>query len=160
MAIKIEDIEIRRLGLDDIDQMIFHRLNYLAEIQGSRDESVVENLRVELISFFRAGILNGSAIVLVALYNGVPVSYGALLLRKIPGDFNCSVYTEGDVLNMYTVPEARRMGLSTILLDKLLVEARNAGLSKVSLHTTRAGEGLYRSAGFMEPEFLYLEKVL
>lgn len=36
-------------------------------------------------------------------------------------------------------------------------EAKNRGISKISLHTTKAGEKLYRKFGFKEPVYPVLE---
>jgi len=42
----------------------------------------------------------------------------------------------------------------------LLAEARERGISKVSLHTTKDGEKLYRKFGFSEPVYPVLELCL
>lgn len=157
MKIDLQHLEIKKVDEKDIDMMIFHRINYLTEMQGNRETPVVENLKTALSAYFHEGIKNGSMIALVAEYKGEIVSYGAIILRMIPGDFNCSLYFEGDILNMYTVPTARQQGISTKLLKQLIDEARLAGVTKLALHTTVAGEKLYRSAGFTEPVYPYLE---
>jgi len=79
-----------------------------------------------------------------------------MALRRIPGDFNGTTYLEGDVLNMYTLHEARRQGISTLILNRLIAEAKNQGVTKLALHTTMAGEKLYRSAGFDNPMYPYM----
>ena len=88
------------------------------------------------------------------------LSFGAMVLKKIPGDFNQSSYLEGDILNMYTIPLARRKGISGMILDQLLAEARRRGISKVALHTSKDGEKLYRKFGFNEPVYPVLELCL
>ncbi len=157
MKIDLQNLEIKKVVEKDIDLMIFHRINYLTEMQGNRDTHVVENLKTALSAYFHEGIKNGSIIALVAEHKKEIVSYGAIVLRTIPGDLNCSFYFEGDILNMYTVPTARQQGISTLLLKQLIEEARLAGVSKLALHTSVAGKKLYRSAGFTEPVFPYLE---
>jgi GNAT superfamily N-acetyltransferase len=61
---------------------------------------------------------------------------------------------------MYTIPEARRQGISSMILSQLLTEAKAMGISKVALHTSKDGEILYRKFGFAEPIYSYLELVL
>ncbi|MCE5332316.1 MAG: GNAT family N-acetyltransferase [Bacteroidales bacterium] len=157
MLIDKEKIVIRRVGTADIDTMITYRIKYFTEIQGERPIAVINHLQNELSSYFNTGIQNGSVIALVAFFGQQPVAYGAMVLRRIPGDFNCPTYLEGDVLNMYTLREARRQGISTLILNRLIVEAKNQGVTKLSLHTTVAGEKLYRSAGFDNPVYPYME---
>lgn len=157
MVIDPEKIEIGRVGAEDIEAMVDYRIQYLIELQGERPASVVAELKNELTKYFIAGIQNASVIALVAVFEEKPVAYGAVVLRSVPGDFNGSTYLEGDVLNMYTIPEARRLGISKMLLLRLIDEAQRQGVSKLALHTTAAGEKLYRSVGFHNPVYPYLE---
>jgi len=136
MFIDLHDISIRSVELNDIDEMILHRINYLTEMQGERDASTIENLKAELKAFFENGIKSGSFIALVAKYKHITISYGAIILHSVPGDFNCSTYLEGDILNMYTIPEARKQGISTLILKQLITKAKHLGVTKLSLHTS------------------------
>ena len=157
MVIDPDKIEIGRVGTEDIEAMVACRIQYLTEMQGERPASVVAELKSELNRYFTSGIQNGSVIALVAVFAQKPVAYGAVVLRYVPGDFNGTAYVEGDVLNMYTIPEARRLGISKMLLLRLIDEAQRQGVSKLALHTTAAGEKLYRSVGFHNPVYPYLE---
>ena len=102
----------------------------------------------------------GSFFALLAEYEGKIVSYGGMILKKIPGDFNQSSYLEGDILNMYTVPAYRRKGISSLILEALLLEAKKRGISKVALHCSKDGEPLYRKYGFTDPVYPYLELII
>lgn len=157
MNIKISDIKIRRVEEVDISSMVRHRIDYLTEMQGVRDNAFMEQLKTEMSGFFLKGILNGSFMALVAESDGIILAYGGMVIREIPGDFNRSSYLEADILNMYTIPAARRNGISTLILKQLLSEAKSMGITKVALHTSKDGEKLYRSVGFKEPLYPYLE---
>jgi len=110
-----------------------------------------------MMGFFQKSMANGSFMALVAEFEGKAVAYGGMVIREIPGDFNRSSYLEGDILNMYTIPTARRKGISTLILKQLLGNAKLMGVTKVALHTSKDGEKLYRSVGFSEPVYPYLE---
>ena len=157
MNIDPDKIIITRVGTSDVEAMVACRIQYIAELQGERPVSVVNELKNELISYFTSGIQNATVIALVAIFEEKPVAYGAVVLRSVPGDFNSTAYVEGDVLNMYTIPEARRRGISKMILLGLIDEAQRQGVSKLALHTTAAGEKLYRSVGFHNPVYPYLE---
>ena len=93
----------------------------------------------------------------LAEQDNVPLSFGAMVLKKNPGDFNQSSYLEGDILNMYTLPFARRKGISSLIFEQLIAEARKRGVSKISLHTSADSEKLYRKFGFAEPDYPIME---
>ena len=83
-----------------------------------------------------------------------------MVIKEIPGDVKRSTYLEGDILNMYTIPEARRKGISSLILESLLNEAKKTGITKVALHTSKDGEKLYRKYHFSEPVYPYLERII
>lgn len=153
-------IKIRRVEVADIAQMTATRIAYLTEMQGERSEKYKQELQQNLRHFFLQAMEEGSFFALLAELEGTVVSYGGMILKKIPGDFNQSTYLEGDILNMYTLPDYRRQGISSLILKQLLIEAKSMGVSKVALHCSKDGEPLYRKFGFDDPVFPYLELII
>jgi GNAT superfamily N-acetyltransferase len=140
--------------------MVHHRLAYLTEMQGIREESYLKILKKHLIRFFEKSITNGSYFGVIAEINNKAAGYGGMVIRHIPGDLNKPFYLEADILNMYTLPEFRRMGVGQAIVKAIEKEAVILGISKLTLHTSKDGEKLYRSSGFSEPAFPFLEKIL
>jgi GNAT superfamily N-acetyltransferase len=157
---EIAKIIIRKVETADISSMTAARLNYLTEMQGQRPLPYMQELQKNLQSFFKLTMAEGSFFALLAEYEGAAVSYGGMVLKKIPGDLNQSSYLEGDILNMYTLPEFRRKGISSLILKQLMEEAKAMGVSKVALHCSKDGEPLYRKFGFEDPVYPYLELIV
>lgn len=157
MKIYLKNLIIRKVKQTDIGLMTVHRLTYLSELQGAMEDDYRIRLKNELSEFFIDEIQKGTFLALVAEYEGEVVGYGAIVIRNIPGDRYQSSYKEGDILNMYTVSEARRQGVSSKILEQLLEEARNMKISKLALHTSKDGEQLYRKFGFSDPVYPVLE---
>ncbi len=160
MDIELSKIVIRKVEETDISIMTEHRLNYLTQLQGERSDDYKKTLTEELEAYFRMSMAEGSFFALMAVYEGKALAFGAMVIKKIPGDFNRASYLEGDILNMYTVPEARRKGISSMILSQLLKHAAKMGISKVALHTSQDGEKLYRKFGFHDPVYPVLEMVI
>jgi GNAT superfamily N-acetyltransferase len=84
----------------------------------------------------------------IADVDGRPAgSLGLMWFMHPPGPTN-SAGTEAYLLNVYTRPEARGMGLATALMDRAFEAARAAGVKRVWLRTSDAGRPLYESLGF------------
>ena len=160
MLIDLSRIHIRKIMNDEVALLTNYRMAYLTEMQGERSEKYQETLKIELNKYFAEAMAEGRFFAFLAEQDDQPLSFGAMVLKKIPGDFNQSSYLEGDILNMYTLPNARRKGISALILEQLLTEARLRGISKVSLHTSKDGEKLYRKFGFSEPVYPVLELCL
>lgn len=148
---------IRRVETGDIPGMTAARLNYLIEMQGSRPEDYLLRLSRQLQQYFQETMKEGSFFACMAEINGEAVSYGGMVLKKIPGDLNHPSYLEGDILNMYTLPGFRRQGIASQILHTLIAEAKSMGVTKIALHCSKEGEPLYRKFGFEDPVFPYLE---
>lgn len=160
MQIDLSKINVREIGIDEVELLTTYRMAYLTEMQGERSEEYQIRLKNDLNQYFMEAIAENRCFAFLAQQGDDILSFGAMILKKIPGDFNQSMYLEGDILNMYTVPFARRKGISALILQELLNEARNRGISKVSLHTSKDGEKLYRKFGFCEPVYPVLELCL
>jgi GNAT superfamily N-acetyltransferase len=83
---------------------------------------------------------------LVAWIDGVAVSCGGI--RQYDE-------TTGEIKRMYTVPEARRRGISRVVLEELEARARRIGYTRLVLETgVRQPEAiaLYESAGYESTE--------
>jgi len=160
MQINLSKIRIREIGLAEVELLTTYRMAYLAEMQGERSEEYQTRLKNELTQYFQQALSEDRIFAFLAEQDNQPLSFGAMVLKKIPGDFNQSSYLEGDILNMYTLPFARRKGISALILEQLITKARLRGISKVSLHTSKDGETLYRKFGFSEPVYPVLELCL
>jgi GNAT superfamily N-acetyltransferase len=160
MQIDLSNIQIREIGTSEVETLTTYRMAYLTELQGEQSEEYQLKLRQELNDYFTQALTEKRFFAYLAELKGEILSFGAMVIKKIPGDFNQSSYLEGDILNMFTVPFARRKGISAMILQQLINEAKNRGISKISLHTSKDGEKLYRKFGFSEPVYPVLELCL
>ena len=63
---------------------------------------------------------------------------------------------EAYILNVYTRPEARRMGLARALMDRLVQQARAAGVRRIWLRASADGRPLYEAMGFKAGKYMEL----
>ncbi len=54
----------------------------------------------------------------------------------------------GNIVNVYTIPEARRLGLARRLMETALEWCRANGIRAVILHSSDDGRPLYQALGF------------
>ena len=59
----------------------------------------------------------------------------------------------GYVSNVYTLPQNRKKGLATQLMELLISHSKSLGLSKLHLGTTEDGKGVYQRVGFDKVKF-------
>lgn len=160
MANGQQEIEVRRIEIKDVEILTKYRLEYLEEMQGNMNNEYKAVLETELCNHFKSEMAQERIFAFMASRGEKNISFGAMVIKKIPGDSSKPVYLEGDILNMYTIPDERRKGISSLILRELIDEAKRRGISKISLHTSKDGEKLYRKFGFSEPVYPVMEFIV
>ena len=125
------------------------------------DEGIAPNCDIdaELDTFFKKWLVSKDFLQLIAEENGKLLSTAAIVYYDLPPSFTNKIGVRGYVTNVYTAPEHRRKGLSKMLLEKLLENARSRGIKKIWLGASKLGRPLYEKLGFIQQES-YMELTL
>jgi GNAT superfamily N-acetyltransferase len=74
-------------------------------------------------------------------------SIALLLFPRLPTPDSLAL-VEGYLLNVYTVSEWRKRGVSGALVAAAVAKGRELGLGRIRLHATAEGQPVYAAAGF------------
>jgi ribosomal protein S18 acetylase RimI-like enzyme len=160
-----DKLRYRRADINDVESLVDYRIRFLKERAAQRGhvprdaetQTLIENLR----GYFSKAIPSNDFVALLAEENGKIVGTGALVVWKSPPKYGgLQSGRAGYILDLYTVPEARRMGICTHLLAELIKEAKTQGLKYLHLRATKDGMNIYKRAGFKEPEDQELQLTL
>jgi GNAT superfamily N-acetyltransferase len=152
-----DNINLRRATEKDIDILIEYRLVFLKEIHGAPAAEFEDQLKISLRKYFERSLNTDEYISWLAEIADRPVGFSGMVIREQPGNFDLPDGKSGYILNIYTVKEFRNKGIASMLMQKLIEEARIHNLSRVELRATPAGEAVYRKIGFTEPHDLPME---
>ena len=125
------------------------------------DEGIAPDCDIdaELDAFFKKWLISKDFFQLIAEENGKLLSTAAIVYYDLPPSFTNKIGVRGYVTNVYTAPEHRRKGLSKMLLEKILEDARSRGIKKIWLGASKLGRPLYEKLGFIQQES-YMELTL
>ena len=125
------------------------------------DEGIAPDCDIdaELDVFFKKWLVSKDFLQLIAEENGKLLSTAAIVYYDLPPSFTNKIGVRGYVTNVYTAPEHRRKGLSKILLEKILEDAKSRGIKKIWLGASKLGRPLYEKLGFIQQES-YMELTL
>ncbi len=152
METEKKKIVYRRAGISDIPDLVDYRVRFLNEQYSHPDDSETKILRKSLVSYFVEAIPLNDFIAWVAECNQKIVATSGLVVWQLPARYEGIESGKlGYLLNFYTIPEARRKGIGTRLLNELIKEAKSLGLKCLHLHASKDGINIYRKAGFAEP---------
>jgi GNAT superfamily N-acetyltransferase len=161
MNIQNEKIIYRRANIHDVETLIEYRVRFLNELNNHPENEETDILRKNLRQYFSRAILSNEFIAWLAEYEGKVIGTSGMAVWQLPSKYGgLETGKAGYLLNFYTVPEARRKGICTQLLNELMREAEKLGIRYLHLHASKDGIGIYRKAGFVEPDQPELKLVL
>ncbi|MBD5509119.1 MAG: GNAT family N-acetyltransferase [Lachnospiraceae bacterium] len=140
--------------VEDIEQLTELRIAYLAEDYGGLKEKDVEMIRRDLPDYFMRN-LNKSIFGYVARNDREIIACALLLVIEKPMSPAFITGRTGNVLNVYTKSEYRHNGHARKVMNMLVEDASDMGLSVLELKATEAGYQLYRSLGFRDTTSKY-----
>jgi ribosomal protein S18 acetylase RimI-like enzyme len=148
---RFTDIRFHRAGLRDINTVAKYRVELANLMYGHTWDAQARKLEKKVRQYLRTAIPEGAFIAWLAESEGKVLAVSGMVVWRIPPRYGALEGEQAYILNMYTIPEARGQGLCNRLLKELIKEAKKLRIKKVSLHTSKDGEPIYRKAGFKEP---------
>jgi GNAT superfamily N-acetyltransferase len=161
MGVEGDRMLYRRASVDDVESLVNYRVRFLNELYGHPEDEETEILRASLREYFREAVPSGRFIAWLAERNGRIDGTSGMVIWQMPGRYGgLESGRLGYILNMYTVPEARRKGICTRLLKELIREAKALGVKYLHLHASEDGISIYRKAGFAKPNQVELRLIV
>jgi GNAT superfamily N-acetyltransferase len=143
-----ENFAIRLGTLDDAETVVAHRRAMFLEM-GYPDDHAMKQMCAEFGPWLARRMRAGEYLAWFAVdANGTIAAGVGLWLMDWPPHMIDSVPTRGNILNVYTRPESRRLGLARKLMDTALAWCLLNRVRAVILHASKDGRPLYESLGF------------
>lgn len=143
----------------DIPDLIDMRNAYLTEDYQTLAAEQADAIRAQLPGYLR-GHLNRDLIAYAARNEREMAACAFPHITEMPANPAVLTGKFGVMLNVYTRPAYRRMGIATHLLNMAIEDGRELSLSYISLEATQDGLPLYRKLHFTEMKSRYTAMIL
>ena len=143
-------IEYRRAELNDMDELLRVRINFLYDaknISAHDEEAAIRKANEE---FLKEVLIDGSFMQWLAVEEGKIVATSSVSFYRLPPNRGLPTGKAAYIGNMYTYPEYRKKGIASKLLSLAVEEAKNYGCNKVLLNATDMGRPIYEKFGFTD----------
>jgi GNAT superfamily N-acetyltransferase len=142
------DYSIRRATLDDINAMVEHRRGMLIEI-GAGDMTLLDTTLAAFEQWVVPLMRSGEYLGWIAVSSeGQVVSGIGLWLQNWIPTLRSKSSLRGYLLNVYTDPKHRKLGLARHLTQTAIAWCHSNGVDTIALHASQFGKPLYESLGF------------
>jgi len=145
MLFKMSEIRYKKTTKDDIDLLMQVRFKMLREVNDLPDEYVYDE---KFIAESRQYFENGNQTTVLAIDNDKVVGCASLSYIWIMPTFDHPTGKRAHLMNVYTESGYRRRGISKRMVKILIDEAKEKGVTEISLDATDMGRPLYEALGF------------
>lgn len=116
------------------------------------DEGIEPTIDIddELTDFFENKLADGSLVEWVVEDKNEIIATAAIVFYQFPPTYTNKTGWKGYITNMYTRNDYRKQGIATMLLEKLVEEAKYRGVKKLWLGASKLGRPVYEKFGFRE----------
>jgi len=151
------DYAIRAGVAGDAETIVAHRRAMFSEM-GYRDTRSLDDMSAAFRPWLIARMQTSEYLAWFAQApdGGIAAGIGLWLMDWPPHMIDPSP-RRGNILNVYTEPHSRRLGLARRLMETALAWCRDNGIRAVILHASADGRPLYESLGFKSTNEMRLE---
>ena len=148
------ETEIRKAELKDLELLMEWRMRVLAEVFADDENKSSETVRENNEAYYREHLADNSHTACFAVEIGTEkiVGCGGICYQKeMPSPDNLTG-TNGYLMNIYTLPEARSEGIGRRIVEYLISDAKERGTEKIFLESSGVAKKLYHEIGFADME--------
>ena len=138
-------MQYRLIEKHDINTLTALRLEYFRE---TTERAIPEEVLPNTVRYLEEELATGTLVGIVAVEDEQIVAVGLLSLFSIMPTIKNPTGKRGYLFDFYTKPEYRRQGIATSILNQLMDEARNRGVSDLFLNAREMAIPIYERAGF------------
>lgn len=145
---KRAEVALEVLGQDDLSFFVDLRLEVLRAANGLPESAELVEVRKATEAYFKRDSSWDQCKTILARSNGEVAGCGSIVFIEVLPTVGNPTGQKGYIMNMYTKPKFRRLGIGMRVLQKLFELAKARGIEMISLEATDQGKALYRKAGF------------
>ena len=143
------DYFYQRAGIEDIELLVGTRTEVLRAANGLDDSTDMTEVEAESRFYYERALKDGSHTAWLVFDGSEFIGSGGISYYNVMPTYHNPTGKKAYIMNMYTVPSHRRKGIATKMLDLLVQDARERGITAISLEATEMGKPLYEKYGFV-----------
>ena len=147
-----ENYEYKKATIEDIDELVRTRIIVLRAANKLSDDVDMSVVEKESNEYYKRALETGEHITYLVYDNGTFTGAGGVSFYQVMPTYHNPTGKKAYIMNMYTAPAYRRQGIAFHTLDLLVKDAREQGVSQITLEATEMGRSLYEKYGFVKME--------
>ncbi len=143
----------KKAGFEDLELLVKTRTEVLRAANGLDDSIDMTEVETQSRFYYEQALAEGFHTAYLVFDGSVFIGAGGISYYTVMPTYHNSTGKKAYIMNMYTKLEYRRMGIATRTLDLLVQDAKEQGVTSISLEATEMGKPLYEKYGFVPMKF-------
>lgn len=140
----------KKATIEDINLLTKSRIEVLKAANRLVDDVDMAEVEAQSQDYYERALLDGSHTAYL-VFDGIRfIGAGGISYYRVMPTYHNSSGNKAYIMNMYTNPDYRRMGIATKTLELLVADAKEKGIKAISLEATDMGRPLYEKFGFVK----------
>ena len=144
------NLTYKKASIKDIDILTKTRIEVLRVANQLSEDTDMSEVERESYNYYQKALRDGSHIAYLVFDGTRFVGAGAVSFYKVMPTYHNPRGNKAYIMNMYTNIDYRRKGIATKVLELLIKESKNRGVTDISLEATEMGRLLYEKSGFVK----------
>lgn len=142
----------RRASMEDLGILTDTRIQVLRAANRLGADADMSRVREASGEYYREALGNGDHVAYLVFDGERFAGAGGVSFFRVMPTYHNPTGRKAYIMNMYTHPDYRRKGIALHTLELLVQEAREAGITHITLEATDMGRPLYETYGFVKME--------
>lgn len=139
----------KRAALEDIALLTKSRIEVLRAANGLAEDVDMSEVEQESYAYYKTSLSDGTHTAYLVFDGDKFAGAGGVSYFQVMPTYHNPSGNKAYIMNMYTSPEYRRLGVAYKTLELLVADAKKRGITAISLEATRMGRPLYEKFGFV-----------
>lgn len=140
----------KKATIEDIKLLTKSRIEVLKAANRLSDDVDMEEVEAQSYDYYKKALSDGSHTAYLVFDGNRFIGAGGISYYRVMPTYHNPSGNKAYIMNMYTNPDYRRLGIATKTLELLVADAKEKGVSIISLEATDMGRPLYEKFGFVK----------
>ena len=140
----------KKATIEDINLLTKSRIEVLKAANRLADDVDMEEVEAQSWDYYEKALSDRTHTAYLVFDSNRFIGAGGISYYRVMPTYHNPSGNKAYIMNMYTNPDYRRMGIAMKTLELLVAEAKEKGIKAISLEATDMGRPLYEKFGFVK----------
>lgn len=142
----------KKATIEDINILTKSRIEVLKAANKLADNVDMAEVEAQSYDYYKKALSDGIHTAYLVFDGDRFIGAGGISYFRVMPTYHNSSGNKAYIMNMYTNPDYRRLGIAYKTLELLVADAKERGVKAISLEATDMGRPLYEKFGFVKME--------